>query len=124
MITKSALEFMNCKDFNIGDKISVNVPLFMISTIFLTVIIILFFVYDKVIEKYISEILLELSKMLNSIIELKNKEYFPITDDTILAKLQMQVIKLSKILKSQNARIEKEKNEIQHLISDICHQLI
>lgn len=75
---------MNCKDFNIGDKISVNVPLFMISTIFLTVIIILFFVYDKVIEKYISEILLELSKMLNSIIELKNKEYFPITDDTIL----------------------------------------
>lgn len=115
---------MNCKDFNIGDKISVNVPLFMISTIFLTVIIILFFVYDKVIEKYISEILLELSKMLNSIIELKNKEYFPITDDTILAKLQMQVIKLSKILKSQNARIEKEKNEIQHLISDICHQLI
>lgn len=84
MITKSALEFMNCKDFNIGDKISVNVPLFMISTIFLTVIIILFFVYDKVIEKYISEILLELSKMLNSIIELKNKEYFPITDDTIL----------------------------------------
>ena len=84
MITKSALEFMNCKDFNIGDKISVNVPLFMISTIFLTVIIILFFVYDKVIEKYISEILLELSKMLNSIIELKNKEYFPKTDDTIL----------------------------------------
>ena len=84
MITKSALEFMNCKDFNIGDKISVNVPLFMISTIFLTVIIILFFLYDKVIEKYISEILLELSKMLNSIIELKNKEYFPITDDTIL----------------------------------------
>ena len=82
-----------------------------------------FFIYDRVFENYITEILMKLSDMISTISDLRETEVFPMIDDSMFSKLQHQTIKLTKILQSQNTRIEKDKNEIKTLISDIAHQL-
>ncbi|WP_242847906.1 sensor histidine kinase [Inediibacterium massiliense] len=56
-------------------------------------------------------------------INMNEKEIFSVFDDDMLSKLQSQVIKLTNILKAQNKRIKKERDEIKSLISDISHQL-
>jgi signal transduction histidine kinase len=68
-------------------------------------------------------ILNQLSKVISCIIDMKEEEVFSVLNDDLLSKLQSQVIKLTNILKAQNKRIKKERDEIKSLISDISHQL-
>ncbi|MGX4601260.1 sensor histidine kinase [Faecalimicrobium sp. JNUCC 81] len=89
-----------------------------------TVIILLgFYIYEKLFENYMSNILIKLSDMLSTISDMREKEVFSQIDDSLFSKLQYQTIKLTKLLKSQNLKIEKDKERIKSLISDIAHQL-
>lgn len=80
-------------------------------------------VMDTIHIRYADKLLIKLSDLINKLIDMKEEEVFSETEDNLLSKLQTQVIKLSSILRSHNRAIEKEKNEIQTLVSDISHQL-
>ncbi len=113
-----------CLFFNIFIFLNTEDSLIMYITIgFSLIVIIGFFIYDRVFENYITEILMKLSDMISTISDLREKEVFTMIDDSMFSKLQHQTIKLTKVLQSQNTRIEKDKNEIKTLISDISHQL-
>lgn len=113
-----------CLIFNIFIFLNTADRLIVCITIgFSAIVIIGFFIYDRVFENYITEILMKLSDMISTISDLREKEVFTMIDDSMFSKLQHQTIKLTKVLQSQNARIEKDKNEIKTLISDIAHQL-
>lgn len=98
---------------------SVNI-LFIVFSI---MVVIIFYCYEKMFHGYMMEILIKLSDMMATIADMKEKEVFESIDDTIFSKLQSQTIKLTKILKARNKKIEDDKNEIKALISDIAHQL-
>lgn len=91
--------------------------------IFSLFIISMIFIQEKLYEIYIKDILIDLSDMLSTIIDLKNEVVFSTMEDTIFSKLQYQTIKLTNILIEKNKKIEKDKDEIKALISDIAHQL-
>lgn len=113
-----------CLIFNIIIYIeSGNFYLLSISLLFSIIVVGEVFIYERMFRRYMSDILIQLSEMLEIITEMKEKEVFPIIEDSMFSKLQFQTIKLMKILKSQNKKIEIEKNEIKTLISDIAHQL-
>lgn len=81
------------------------------------------FAMDKVHNNYVDKLLISLSDLINTLINMKDEAIFTETEDNLLSKLQTQIIKLTGILKAHNNAIEKEKSEIQSLISDISHQL-
>ncbi|VYU64776.1 sensor histidine kinase [Clostridium tertium] len=91
--------------------------------IFSTIIISGMFIYEKLYKSYMEEVFIRLSDMLSTIIDMRDEEVFSTMEDTLLSKLQHQTIKLTNILKDKNKQIEKDKNEIKSLISDIAHQL-
>lgn len=68
-------------------------------------------------------VLVKLSEMVASLIDMRETEVFSVLNDDLLSKLQSQVLKLSRMLKLQNTKLLNEKNEIKSLISDISHQL-
>lgn len=77
---------------------------------------------DRIHQVHEDAILEDLSELIDNIINGQNREIFSDVEDTLLSKLQYQVTKLSNILKTQNNTINKEKDEIKSLISDISHQ--
>ena len=85
--------------------------------------LIIFVLYLRIFDSYLSDVLQKLSEMIESIMQLREEEVFSITEDNLLSKLQMQLFKLTGILKKQNKRMSEEKKEIKGLISDISHQL-
>ncbi len=93
------------------------------STAFSAVIGLLTFLLYRSNEKYMNQLLCDLSDLIESIMQMKSKPVFPEFDDSLLSKLQSQVIRLTDMLLQQNRTIETEKNEIKSLISDISHQL-
>ncbi|MEG0856199.1 MAG: HAMP domain-containing sensor histidine kinase [Terrisporobacter sp.] len=90
---------------------------------FTMLILLGFYVYEKLFENHMSNILIKLSEMIATISDMKETEVFSQIDDSLFSKLQYQTIKLTKLLKSQNMKIEEDKEEIKSLISDIAHQL-
>lgn len=103
--------------------ISESREVFLATLIFSVFIISSFFIYKIVYKKHMENIFIQLSDMLQTIIDMKEKEVFSTIEDTLFSKLQYQTIKLTTILKNKNSQIEEERNEIQKLISDIAHQL-
>lgn len=81
------------------------------------------FIFYTEVKKQMQDVFLQLSEVIAAITDMRETEIFSVLDDNMLSKLQSQVIKLSGILKMQNSKLEKEKNEIKSLISDIAHQL-
>ncbi|AHV97588.1 sensor histidine kinase [Paenibacillus sabinae] len=65
----------------------------------------------------------QLSEMIQGLIHRREQEVFSTTEDTLLSKLQSQVIQLTGILSAQRERYLQENREIKSLISDISHQL-
>ena len=100
-----------------------SVKLTTIVSVFSILIILIMFAYEKIYKMYMQNIFVQLSDMLDAIINMRNENIFSTTEDTVLSKLQYQTIKLTNILKSKNKKIEDERNEIKSLISDIAHQL-
>ncbi|MGN1033272.1 MAG: sensor histidine kinase [Intestinibacter sp.] len=118
--------FIACLSFNICIFLwtkDYNINISIITVAFTLVIFIIFCLQKLFFKKYTSDILVKLSDMLASISDMREEEVFSMIDDSIFSKLQHQTLKLINILKSQNKKIETEKNEIKALISDIAHQL-
>lgn len=105
--------YLNLKNLNIS----------LLLLIFSMFILVMFFIQERRYENYIKCSLLDLSDMLQTIIEMKDKEIFSTMEDTIFSKLQYQTIKLTNILNAKNKQMETERNEIKALVSDIAHQL-
>ncbi|GBF75911.1 hypothetical protein PA598K_04345 [Paenibacillus sp. 598K] len=76
-----------------------------------------------VIREQMISILMKLSLTVQSIIDRQDSESFSLSEDTMLSKLQEQVLKLSGILRMQKQRYKEESEEVKSLISDIAHQL-
>lgn len=100
-----------------------NTQLTLIVGVLAIILLLLILLYDKITKIYLENIFVQLSDMLDTIINLKDENIFSTTEDTMLSKLQYQTIKLTDILKAKNRRIENDRNEIKSLISDIAHQL-
>ncbi|WP_025691560.1 sensor histidine kinase [Paenibacillus zanthoxyli] len=75
------------------------------------------------VRREMESVLAQLSEMIQSLIYSRDKEIFSVTEDTLLSKLQSQVIQLTGILSIQKERYLKENREIKSLISDLSHQL-
>ena len=103
--------------------ISESREVFLATLIFSVFITSSFFIYKIIYKKHMESIFIQLSDMLQTIIDMKDKEVFSTIEDTLFSKLQYQTIKLTIILNNKNSQIEEERNEIQKLISDIAHQL-
>lgn len=110
---------LNIIIFIIGADIRVSIVLLIFSVF----IICIGFFYDRLYKKYTEDMLINLSDMLDTIINMRDEEIFSVLEDSLFSKLQHQTIKLTNILKKQNEQIKYEKNEIKTLISDIAHQL-
>lgn len=100
-----------------------NFNISFILLIFSIFVIAMILIQEKRYENYIRYSLLDLSDMLQTIIDMKDEEVFSIMEDTIFSKLQYQTIKLTNILNAKNKQMENERNEIKSLVSDIAHQL-
>lgn len=74
-------------------------------------------------SKQVQSTLASLSETIQNLIDDNPGKTFTELDDTLLSKLQGQVMKLSEILKSHNLRLIEEKEGMAAIISDISHQL-
>lgn len=74
-------------------------------------------------RKYITEVVLELSDLLDTLMELEEREVFPETEDTMLSKLQGNVTKLIRRMRHQNELTRQEQERMKGIISDLSHQL-
>lgn len=74
-------------------------------------------------KKYQSRMIIQLSDLISNITELREEIIFPENEDTLLSKLQNQVLHLSGILKHQRAITANEKAQLEGIIADLSHQL-
>lgn len=95
----------------------------LVTLVFSLIIIFMYFVYEKMFQNYMNDILVKLSDMLAIIADMKEIEVFSMIDDSLFSKLQHQTLRLINILKSQNNKIKNDKDEVKALVSDIAHQL-
>lgn len=72
---------------------------------------------------YVSQIVTDLSKLLDQLMELEQAEVFPENEDTLVSKLQTQIVRLIHILQKQNELEKREHENIKGLVSDLSHQL-
>lgn len=92
-------------------------------SIFSILIIGICMVFIILLSRNINNTLGALSQTMESLIDDNPLDIFSTIEDTILSKLQSQMLKLTDILKSHNIKQKKEKEAITGLISDISHQL-
>jgi len=115
---------LNCLVFTTFIAFEVkNIKITIVSIFFSIIILLVLYIYERLFESYMKDILIKLSDMLATMADMKEKEVFSIVEDSIFSKLQSQTIRLTRILKAKNKQIEDDKNEIKALISDISHQL-
>ena len=55
--------------------------------------------------------------------ELTEREVFPETEDTMLSKLQGNVVKLIRRMRHQNEMTRQDQERMKGIISDLSHQL-
>ncbi len=91
-----------------------NTQLTLIVGVLTIILLLLILLYDKITKIYLENIFVQLSDMLDTIINLKDENIFSTTEDTMLSKLQYQTIKLTDILKAKNRR--DERNEFFQVI--------
>ena len=84
-------------------KINISLGLLIFSLFIISMI----FIQERLYKNYMEDIFIDLSDMLGTIIDMKNKVVFSTMDDTIFSKLQYQTIKLTNILTEKNKRIER-----------------
>lgn len=102
-----------------GGNLSFSLAALIVSIIFIALI----FLMQKNDDAYISAIVEDLSRMLDSLAELNSEEVFPCDEDSLISKLQTQVLGLVSVLRKQNEKEVGEHENIKALVSDLSHQL-
>lgn len=77
----------------------------------------------RVDDRYISDIIAELAKLIDALSELTERDIFPDNEDTLVSKLQNKLVKLVKALRKKRDMAERDKENVKALVSDLSHQL-
>ncbi|MUT65380.1 sensor histidine kinase KdpD [Paenibacillus sp. NEAU-GSW1] len=93
------------------------------AAVFAAAIAVLFAGYTWSVRSKMSDVVQKLSQTIQSLSDLEERELFSAYEDSLLSKLQHQVIQLSRTMKSRQLKYKEEGDEIKSLISDIAHQL-
>ena len=78
---------------------------------------------DYLHRKRMDDLLESLTLLIESLVDTRATAPFPEEEDTLLSRLQTQLLKLRTILKAHMELLDNEKGQIQSLISDIAHQI-
>ncbi|WP_106767548.1 sensor histidine kinase [Paenibacillus faecalis] len=100
-----------------------NSLILLISILFIVLIAALFLGYTLAIRKQMTMVLNKLSETIQSFMNMQDHQVFSMLEDTMLSKIQTQIIKLSRMLQAQNQRHLEDSESVKSLISDISHQL-
>lgn len=73
-------------------------------------------------RSYITGVVQELSDLLDTLMELTEREVFPETEDTMLSMLQGNVVKLIRRMRHQNEMTRQDQERMKGIISDLSHQ--
>ena len=87
------------------------------------VLCLLAFILHRLDDAYISGIVSDLSRLVDLLADLEEREIFPGEEDSLVSKFQSKVIKLVHILKGKNEAARQEQENTKQLVSDISHQL-
>lgn len=82
-----------------------------------------FYLLDHLHNRYLDDMLEELTFLIEELVGKQEVKVFSELEDTLLSRLQHQLLKLRSILITQNQLLESEKKQIKALISDISHQI-
>lgn len=80
-------------------------------------------ILHKMDDVYISDIVSDISRLIEMLMELKEQDIFPANEDTLVSKLQSRIEKLVRIQKLKNEKEQAEHESIKGLVSDLSHQL-
>ena len=103
--------------------ISKDVQWTFVAFILSGVLCALIFSMDIIHNRYTDDLLEQLTLLIEELIGQQELILFSENEDTLLSRLQHQLLKLRKLLISQNRLLEEEKDQIKTLISDISHQI-
>lgn len=103
--------------------ISKDVQWTFVAFILSGVLCALIFSMDIIHNRYTDDLLEQLTLLIEELIGQQELILFSENEDTLLSRLQHQLLKLRKLLLSQNRLLEEEKDQIKTLISDISHQI-
>lgn len=90
---------------------------------FCAVLWVLLWLMDYLHNRYTDDLLEQLALLIENLVGSQELILFSENEDTLLSRLQHQLLKLRGILISQNKMLESEKAQIKSLISDISHQI-
>ena len=103
--------------------ISKNVQWTFVAFILSGILCALIFAMDNIHNRYTDDLLEKLTLLIEELVGQQELVLFAENEDTLLSRLQHQLLKLRKLLISQNKLLEEEKDQIKTLISDISHQI-
>lgn len=103
--------------------ISKNVQWTFVAFVLSGILCALIFSMDIIHNRYTDDLLEQLTLLIEDLIGQQELILFSENEDTLLSRLQHQLLKLRKLLISHNKLLEEEKNQIKTLISDISHQI-
>lgn len=103
--------------------LSGSIPALLCAAAGIYAVLVLMVILHKTDDRYISQVVSELSELIDALTELEEKAIFPENKDNMLSKLQTKVIRLVRILKKNNERNKQDCENIKSLVSDISHQL-
>lgn len=103
--------------------INVSSLILFLSILFIGLLAVLFISYTLAVRQQMNMVLNKLSETIQSLMNMQDNVVFSTLEDTMLSKLQSQIIKLSRSLHAQNQRHQEDSKAVKSLISDISHQL-
>ena len=83
----------------------------------------IFYLLDYLHNRYLDDMLEQLTFLIEELVGNQEVHVFSELEDTLLSRLQHQLLKLRSILIKQNQLLDHEKKQIKALISDISHQI-
>lgn len=83
----------------------------------------IFYLLDYLHNRYLDDMLEQLTFLIEELVGDQEVHVFSELEDTLLSRLQHQLLKLRSILIKQNQLLDREKKQIKALISDISHQI-
>ncbi len=91
--------------------------------IVITLLFGIFCLSDYLHNRYLDDMLEQLAFLIEELVGNQEIHVFSELEDTLLSRLQHQLLKLRSVLLKQNNLLENEKKQIKSLISDISHQI-